>query len=66
MVGAAAMAPWREFWPLPLTGPSQPWALHSDTMDRLPWERPLWACLVIYRYNAIPIGKAYNDIGILA
>ena len=66
MVGAAAMASCREFWPLPLTGLNQPGALRSEIMARLPWERPLWACLVIYRYNTIPIGKAYNDIGILA
>lgn len=85
MVGAAAMAPWREFWPLALAGPNQPLALRSDTMarlpwqgpirsaalhshtiQRLPWEGPLWARLVIYRYNVIPIGKPYNDIGILA
>jgi hypothetical protein len=34
-------------------------------MQRLPWEGPLWARLVISRYNANPIGIPYNDIGIL-
>lgn len=39
MVGAAAMAPWREFWPLPLAGPNGLPALQSETMARLAYDR---------------------------
>ncbi|CAB5223480.1 hypothetical protein UFOVP383_78 [uncultured Caudovirales phage] len=58
MVGAAAMAPWREFWPLPLTGPSQPLALHSDTMGRLPRQGPIRSAALRFVILArLPYGR---------